>query len=319
MANQFPVPFFTPSPVLSGLSIIYRNPAYIADLVAPRVEVGLPTFAYTLFNKADLFTVPDTRVSRTGLVNQVSWSSTFTTAAVEEHALEELVPRVDQVVAAAYGVNMPDPKLIATTQVTELMDLAHEVRTANLIFGPNSYGPNKTTLTGAAQWSDYTNSNPFGAIFTAIQLMTFSSIAPNTLILGQLVWNVLRQHPKLILAQYGYAEGSNTITLDWLTAQLGLDRIIIGSSKLNTSKVGQNVVWQPVWGKNAALVYQAPGSVDTRTATFAITAQFGTRVASAHFDIDRGWRGSDVVRVGEAHKELILAPDYGYLFQNVIA
>ncbi len=319
MASNFPVNFFVPSPLLSAIVINYKNGLLIADQVAPRVQVPLPNFSYALFNKSDFFTIPDTRASRTGLVNQVSWSSTAQTAAVEEHALEELVPRIDQAVAAAYGAYMPDPKNIAAEQVVSLMDLAHEARTANLIFGPGSYGPaNKTTLTGQAQWSDYTNSDPLGALANQVQAMTFNSVQPNTMILGQVVWNVLRRHPKLVYSAYGYT-GGFAVTEEYVASALGLDRIIVGTSKANLAKLGQNTNWQPIWGKSAALVYQTPTTLSTNTATFAITAEWGSRVASEHFDIDRGPRGSDVVRVGEAHKELILAPDYGYLFQNVIA
>ena len=52
--------------------------------------------------------------------------------------------------------------------------------------------------------------------------------------------------------------------------------------------------------------------------TFGYTAQFKDRVSGSIVDPDIGLRGGQRVRVGESVKELVVAKDAGYLFENVI-
>jgi hypothetical protein len=88
---------------------------------------------------------------------------------------------------------------------------------------------------------------------------------------------------------------------------------------VNTAKKGQTPNLVRVWGKNAALLYKAPVSVSTDSMTFGITAQWGERLTASYQDPKKGMRGSTIVRVGEAVKELVLANDLGYFFQNAVA
>lgn len=53
--------------------------------------------------------------------------------------------------------------------------------------------------------------------------------------------------------------------------------------------------------------------------TFGFTAQSGSRVANSIADPDIGMRGGQRVRVGESVRELIVAGDCGYFFQNAVS
>ncbi|EHF7717022.1 phage capsid protein, partial [Salmonella enterica] len=53
--------------------------------------------------------------------------------------------------------------------------------------------------------------------------------------------------------------------------------------------------------------------------TFGFTAQFGSRVSGSIPDPDMGMRGGQRVRVGESVRELIVAQDCGYFFQNAVS
>lgn len=312
--NLLPAPFVV-NPRLTAIAISYENAASIADEVLPRVPVETPDFAYTVFNKADNFTVADSKVDRKSEVNQVDWSGTQATASVEDQALDEVVPRRDQAVATAYGSPI-DSKAKAVDQISKQLDLGREKRAAALVFSPTSYAAaNTTTLTGTGQWSDFTNSDPLAALMAAIDSMI---VMPNQLVLGRAASSVLRRHPKIVASYFGNAGQYGLVPLQFLADQLGLEKVLVGSAWINGAKRGQPVTLNRMWGKSAALLYTNPNP-DVNTPSFGITAQWGPKLTGEYFDFKLGMRGSDIVRVGESVKETVLANDLGYLFQNAVA
>ena len=62
---------FPIQPELTAIAIGYRNTRLIADAILPRIPVGTQEFKYLMYNLADGFTVPDTKVGRKGKVNEV--------------------------------------------------------------------------------------------------------------------------------------------------------------------------------------------------------------------------------------------------------
>ena len=68
--NTNPAPFVI-QPHLTAIAIAYQNGRMIADAVLPRVPVPGSTFKYTVYDKRDTFTIPDTKVGRTSRPNEV--------------------------------------------------------------------------------------------------------------------------------------------------------------------------------------------------------------------------------------------------------
>src|ERR1019366_5948186 len=89
-------------PYLTSVTLAYRNGTLIADLVLPRIPVLSPIFKYSVYNKGDAFSVPNTLVGRKGKVNEIDWGATEVTAEVEDHGLEDPIPERD--ILAAAGV-----------------------------------------------------------------------------------------------------------------------------------------------------------------------------------------------------------------------
>lgn len=299
---------------LTSIVVAYKNEKLIADQVAPRVPVGLQNFKYKKYSLADSFTILDTRVGRTGAVNQVNFGYTEADSSCEDHALDGLVPLVDiENAPAGY-----DPVAHQARSVMDLVLLDREKRVSDLIFNAANYADaNNVTLEGNSQWSDFVNSDPVKAILDALDLMVMRA---NKMVIGQAVWTVLRQHPKVMKATNKNSGDSGAAAREAVAELLELDEIIVGSGWHNSAKPGQAVTKTRLWGKFCALIYQdAMASISDDRITFAITAQFGSRVSGKIPDPKMGMRGGMLVRSGESVRELITANDLGYLFSDAVA
>lgn len=306
---------FVVTPQLTAVTVAYRNSRLIADEVLPRVPVALQAFKYNKYPIGEFFSPPETKVGRKGQPNQVEFSATEVTDATVDHALDDAVPQAD--IENAKQPGMPDPLMRATLGTTELLALAREKRAADLVFDSNQYGTNnKLTLSGTSQWSDYTNSDPVGAIMTAFDSMV---MRPTIGVLGRAVFTKLAQHPKVCKAIFGNNTDAGIVTRQQLAQLLELEDLLVGEGWINTAKKGQPVSMARVWGKHAAFLHRnRNASPDGGIVTFGFTAQWGGRVAGSWEDKNIGMRGGQMVRTGESVKELVTANDLGYMFVNAV-
>ena len=211
-----------------------------------------------------------------------------------------------------------DPTVKATEYFTNLIILDREVRTAGLVFNAASYAAaNKATLSGTTQWSDYANSDTVAAILDARDLLL---MAGNTLVLGQLVWTKLKQHPKVISKVLGSANSQGLVSKQAFMDALEIPRLLIGASFVNTARKGQTASMARTWGKHAPILFIDESADNNRGITFGYTAEFENRIAGLILDDpDIGLRGGARVRVGISVKEKVIANDLGYFWQNAIA
>lgn len=312
--NGLPAPFIT-NPVRTAMVQAYRNKSYIADLVMPRVPVDAPLFYYSAFGKETFLTVPDTKpIGRKGAVPEVDFKATQLPANTEDYGFDEVVPRKDQAMAQAQGSPI-DPRDTASIITAERLALQREARVANMVFNTASYASgNYTTLSGTSQWSDFSNSDPLAAVTAAQDGML---IRPNIGVAGRLVATKLQTHPKIVAAWHGNQGASGKAPLDFVAELFGLDAIYVGDA-FGGNAAGANIA--RLWGKGFAMLYQAPQVLDLENnVTFGATAQWGSKISGEYFDEKKGLRGADVIRTGESVKELVLANDAGYFFQNAIA
>lgn len=310
---------FVIQPRLTSVTLAYRNAAFVADLVLPRIPVPGSAFKWSKFTLADAFTIPDTRVGRKSAPNRIDWTATEQNDTTVDYALDDAIPRADTDNAVGTPV---DPYVRSTELMSDLIALDRENRVASIVFNLNTYpSGQRTTLSGTAQWSD-PNSDPVGAILAALDSCL---IRPNVLVLGQAAWTKLRVHPKVTAAVYptgGNATGGGSpVARQALAELLELEEIVVGQSWYNSAKPGQTASLSRLWGKHAALIYRAPQVISPNgTITFGFTAQWGSRIAGTiGQDPNIGMRGGSLVRVGEAVKEVIAANDAAYFFQNAVA
>jgi len=303
-------------PVLTGITLAYRNRRLIADSVLPRIDPPFEKsqFKFHKLTLADGFTIPDTKVGRRSKPNEIGFTSEEVKDETEDFGLEDAIP-IDDINQAPDGF---DPVQHATESVTDLIALDREKRTADLVFAAATYpAANKKTLSGTAQWNDTANSKPIVEIGDALDVPV---IRPNVMTIGRQAFSMLSRHPDILKAFHGTAGDQGIASRQFIADLFELEEIIVGEGWYNTAKKGQAVTLSRLWGKHCALTWRdrlARG--DQNRITFGFTAQYGTRVAGQVPDKDVGLRGGIRVRVGEGVKEVIAASDVAYFLENVIA
>lgn len=312
-------PSVTPFPVdptQTGITLAYRNQTLISDMVLPRVNVPTKEFKWNEYSKEERFTLPETLVGRKGMPNEVEFGFEEKTSAVRDHALDDVIPN-DDIIQAAAGATNYNPVNHATEALTDLILLDRERRVANTVFGAASYASGfKDTLSGTDQWDDFDNSNPREQMLDALDVPL---MRPNVLVLGQAVWTKLRQHPKLVSSVLGNSGQQGTITRQQLAELLEIEEVLVGQGWVNIAKPNQTPSLTRVWGKHASLIHRNRLANTQRGATFGFTAQYQSRIAGQMPDPKVGMRGGVRVRVGESVRELIVANELGYFFENAIS
>ena len=297
---------------LSGIYVAYGNASMIADKYSPRVPVSLAQFKFMKFDLGQGFTIPDNKIGRKSVANKVEFNATEATGSTEDYGLEDIIPQ-DDIDNAPAGY---DPEGRAVEGIANYNMLAREVRVANLAFDASNYTAttNKSTLT--YPWSDYTNSHPIKDINAALDKMVMRG---NVITMGQSVWTALRSHPDIVSAVLRNPGSEGIITREQFAALFELEELLVGQAWVNAAKKGQTPSLSRAWGKYCSITCRDILADLRNRVSFSLTAQFGSKVAFRSFDSNIGLRGAVKVKAGESVKELVTAPDLGYLFSNAAA
>jgi len=308
-------------PQYTGLVLAFKNQAGIADRAAPRTLVAQREFKVLQIPKGQGFTIPDAKVGRTSAPNRITRSTTSVDSSVVDYGLEEAVPQDDIDAAAKVkdesGKAIMDPQADAALWVAYLLELGREKRVADMVFNANNYAANnKVQLAGNDQWSDLANSDPIDDILTGINAML---MRPNVMILGAETATKLQTHPKILKAVRGNDGDTGIVPIEAIRMLFNLEEVLVGQGKVNTAKPGQAVTLANLWGKHCSLVYRNTMANTQHGMTFAMTPQYGQKVASTRQDPDIGMRGGIVVRVGESVNEYVMSDELGYYIEDAVA
>lgn len=304
---------FPIDPKLTAIAIAYRNPdvVLIADSVLPRTPTA-QEFKWLEYDLAQGFTVPDTRVGRKSVPNEVEFKAEDRTDKVEDHGLDDLVPNED-IEADNQGV---DPLGTATAYLTNLVNLGREQRVASKVFSTASYAAgNQTVLSGTSQWS-HQDADPVAAIGDALDIPV---MRPNIAVFGQQTWTKLRRNKLIVQAVKGTAQGAGMVSRQEFADFFELQEVLVGAGFANQAKKGQAANMVRVWGKHAAFIYRDRAAGPQAGVTFGFTAAWGNKIAGSIDEPKVGLTGSQRVRSGERVKEVICAKDVAYFFQNAVA
>ena len=310
VTTPFPV-----NPVLTGVALAYANGRMIADEVSPRRPVGGEQFKYYKHLLGDAMTVPDTTVGRKSMPTEVEFALEEVDASTVDYGLDDVVPNKD--IETAKLIPGFDPLNTATENLTDILVLSREVRVAGTIFNTANYNAaNKLTLAGTDRWDDYDHSDPIDDHKAALDACV---IRPTVAVYGRKTWSKLCSHPKILAAVGKLNTGGGIARRQEVADLFELDEILVGESWVNIAKPGQAVNRARVWGNHASLLVRDKlADFQNKRPTFSVTAQWGGRIAGSLPEPKIGLRGSVRVRVGESVRELVIADDLGFMFENAV-
>jgi len=304
-AAPFPI-----DPELSAIAVAYTNKQLIADAVLPRVPVGKLSFKYNEFPIGESFRSLRTEVGRKGTPKVIELSAKENTASCVNHAIDDVIP-YDDIEDAPPNYSPVDHSV---EYLTNLIHLRREIITASMVFNAANYHTScKTTLTN--EWDDTTNGTPLNDLLTALDAPVQR---PNTLVIGQGGWRILRTAPEIVKAIHGTSGDKGAATRQQVADLLEVQNVLVGGAFYDTAKKGQTASLATAWGDDyCSLLYIDP-LADTRGGiTFGFTATKGSFDAGQKDDSDIGARGGKRVRVIDSRKELVIANRAGYLISNI--
>jgi hypothetical protein len=306
---------------LTAIVLGFTNKAMIADAVLPRSSpMDSPKFKWSFYAPGQFAHVPDTHVGRRTQVNEVEFQGEERHDETREYALKHVfVPRDFD------GVRDPkNKKASAASALAGLLILDREVRVANLMMNEANYGNNHAQATSADMFDDE-STDIVKLIRTALST---PQIRPNTMTMGQKEWDALASHPRILAAVTraagvnGTAGAAGIATREEVIRLFSLKDILVGEA-LVASGATKNATFKPAWSGGVAFTYNDMSAIAgmgggmSNGMTFGFTAHFD-KFSNTYKADHEGTRGSEVVRVVDECKEIIVAPECGFLLKGVL-
>lgn len=309
--------------VLTNISLGWPQQGLVGENLFPVVQVQKQSDKYYIFGRESWLPEQDDLRAPGTIANEIPGMALSTdTYYAQEHALQ--IPVTDEERQNADSPLSPDRD--ATELVTSKVLLGRELKMYNFVSNVSNYATgNSTTLSGTSQWSDYTNSDPIGAIRGAIrQVNSKIFMDPNTIIMPYQVYSILQDHPK-IYQRIMYAEKA-IVTVDLLKEIFGIENIIVPGVGVGSGNPGQTMTISYLWGKDVILAW-VPPRPGLKIPAFGYEFVWGYGGATAQ-QVDR-WREeprkSDLLRVSRRYDLKFIATDTtskavaGYLFKSAVA
>lgn len=301
-------------PVLTNLSFAFKNSRFLYEKIAPHVESSEKSGTYFIYDREFWFRrqegaerAADAPYLRVGY--GVS-TSTFNTVEIGfEKVLGDVIRAASQ--------TPEDLQRMDVEFLTNLIQLDLEIQAAAELFITGVWGTS-TTLTGTNQWSDYANSDPIADSDLATRtILRNTGARPNTLFVGLVGWEKLKEHP-LVLDKYKHTQ-VGIMTPALVAAALGIEEIVIGDSVRNTGAEAATFVGADIWTDNA--LYLCRNNPALGVANGAYTYIWNERgnfpwAVETYREDDRR---SDVTRVFTHRDFVVTSAQHGYLLLDLAA
>jgi len=301
---------------LTNVSVAYRNPSFISDIVAPPVPVIKQSDKYYVYDpERERFRATSDKRAPGARTNEVDFSLSTDSYFCDDHALSSIIPDEER----ANADPVVQPSIDRTEFLTDKIDLNKEIALADrIVSGSDIPGE---TLSGNNQWSDYEHSDPVTAIEAKkATIQAAIQELPNTLVLPYEVFQKVRLHPKVVERVKYVSMG--VIGADTLAQLFDVEHVLVSRAFKNTAARGQTPVLEYVWGKNAFLCHIPPRPAMMRVAlaySFVWTQAPGS-VSGRIVEIWReNARKSDAIRVQRYYDQKIIAVGACYLWKSAVA
>jgi len=303
--------------LLTTVSWGYMNSSYVADSIFPIIYVDKQSDIIPKYTKSYWFRnevqerAPGTIGARAGYA--VDTSNKYFCV---NYAIGKIIP--DEV---RLNADQPfDMDRDATEWVTDQMARKREIAFATNFMKTGVWGTDVTGGSSFTKWSDYANSDPIGDIRDGIRtILQRIGRRPNVLLVGEIVWNALQDHPDIV-ERVKYTQ-MGVVTSDLVKAILELENIYIAEAIYASSPEGTaeaNVTYSPIIDDDALLIYVAPRPglfLPSAGYTFIWRPAVG---AGPQFirRIRKEEEKADVIEAQSYFDQKVLATDAGYFFSD---
>lgn len=310
--------------VLTGFSVGYDQGGLVGERLLPTVRVRKQSDKYYVFGREAWGVEPGGDYRAPGAeANEIPGIAvSLDTYFAQEHALQIAV--TDEERENADSPLSPDRD--GTDLVTAKVLLAREIAIRDLVMTASNYpAGNTVTLSGTAQWSDFTNSDPIVNIKAGKRAIHASLFyEPNTIVIPYQVMSMLEDHPDF-LDRIKYTD-RGILTSDIIAAVIGIPNVIVPGLGYNSANPGQTASLGYLWGKDVLLAY-VPPRAGMRTPGYGF--EFVWAFPGGNTQVVDRWReerrASDVIRVRRRYDHKLTALDSngksiaGYLIKNAVA
>lgn len=305
------------NPVLTAVAQGIKQNTLVGDWLFPMVNVGQRAGNIITFGREDFMQYSGLVRAPGASTRRVQVGYSGSTFALVDYSLEGSLPieTLQEAEASANGfsVDMADVTLRKTISI---MSLRLEIAQATLATTLGSYpANNRITLSGTAQWSDYSGtSSPASVIETGKEQIRASvGRRPNVLVLGPVTFARLRQHPQV--RDYIKYANREVATPAILAEFFGVQNVIVADA-VQATDAG---VLSDVWGRHAILAFTETDTLaNMGTPTFGYTYNLSGYpfVEEPYYDRNHKTWFFPVTR---SEAPVIAASSAGYFIQNAVA
>lgn len=300
---------------LTNVSVAYRNNDYICDLVAPPVAVRKQSDKYYIYDpeREALRSTDDAR-SPGAEATELNFSVSTDSYYCEDHALSAAIP--DEERENADPAIQPD--IDRTELLSDKIELNREIALQTLL-STSGLIP-QGLVADPDRWDVNDAADPLEP-FQAARLSIYQNAQKraNTVILPYRVYEVMRNHPKVIeRIKYSVA---GVLSEEMLASLLDVERVVVARSMKNSAARGQTASVEPVWGNQAYMLYVPPRPALKQVAaayTFVWTGATGSVKGSLVERWREPRRKADMIRVQKYYDQKLVAPTAAYRIGNVI-
>jgi hypothetical protein len=305
---------------LSQFAVGYRNNAYIAEQLFPRVQVGEQRDLFWKFGRESQRISENDLRAPGAAAETISQTLSTTSYFCPDHSLARIISDEERANFQAGDINQS-----ATQTLTNKILLAQEIRAAALATAPASYaGSNVLDVSGTIQWGAAANTKIVDQVMAAQLAVMASGQKPNLMIIGPAVWRALKSAPEIVArvtAKPGAKGVGANVTLEDLQTIFEVDTLLVPTA---VSLEADMATADFVWGKHAIVAYVNPaaGFYDTSFGkTFVWTGAPGT-AGGFSVEIARltpASRKSDEVAVHSYYGQEVTSNISAYLLENAVA
>jgi hypothetical protein len=296
---------------LSNVSLQYKNEAFIADKILPRVSVGKMSDSYFTYTKGEGMRRQSTLVGPKSKAQEDYFTLSATTYDALYHALQGFVSYADQRAADA----PLDLLMDETEYLTNKILLDYEKEVAGLVFASATYASANKASPGT-KWGN-ASSTPISDITTAIDAIVGVQ-GPFTAAIGRAAWTSLRQHPDILAAFQLSGGGGVLASQQQIAGYFGFDELIIGDSWENTANRGATAAFSRIWSDHM-LVFKRANGLKVREVSLGYTFVPEEFKVSRWEDLSLGPDGGEWIKPAWAYDAKVIAADVGYLIYDVVS